>query len=102
MFNREISNLLPKIREFLTNSPVTSAWLFGSCSRGEETPESDIDILVKYDEEAHVTLFTIGGMIMDLSEILNRRVDLVDTRGLRPFAKESVEHDKILIYERTA
>lgn len=77
------------------------AWLFGSCSRGDDTPESDIDILVDYDNShGMVSLFKMGAMLMDLSEIAGRRVDLVDNRGLKDFAKKSVENDKILIYER--
>lgn len=77
------------------------AWLFGSCSRGEETEDSDIDILVDYDRSnGRVSLLKMGGMLMDLSEIAGCKVDLVDNRGLKAFARESVENDKILIYER--
>lgn len=78
------------------------AWIFGSCSRGEETSDSDIDILVDYDNSnGAVSLFKMGGMLLDLSELVGRRVDLVDNRGLKDFARKSVENDKILIYERT-
>ena len=80
--------------------PVTKAWLFGSCSRGEETPDIDIDLLVSYDKDAHVGLFTISGMYVDLKNMLNREIDLVEEGTLLPFAVESAEHDKILIYER--
>ena len=102
MLSAEISNLLPKIRDFLSTQPVIRAWLFGSCSRGEESSESDIDLLITYDSNARVTLFTVGGIMMQLSEISGRNVDLVDERGLLPFARKSVERDKILIYERNA
>lgn len=77
------------------------AWLFGSYSRGEETDDSDIDILVDYDRTfGRVSLLQMGGMLMDLSEIAGRKVDLVDNRGLMEFARKSVDNDKILIYER--
>ena len=39
---------------------------------------------------------------MDLSDLLGRKVDLVDNEGLLDFARESVEQDRILIYERSA
>lgn len=85
----------------MKTKPILRAWFFGSYSRGEETPESDINILVDYDRSnGRFSLFTMGGMLMDLSEILGNQVDLVDNRGLMQFARESVEHDKILIYER--
>ena len=85
----------------MKTKPILRAWLFGSYSRGEETPESDIDILVDYDRSnAKVSLFTMSGIMMDLSALLGNQVDLVDNRGLMQFARKSVENDKILIYER--
>lgn len=102
MVSEKISELLPLIRRYFREKPVLRAWLFGSCSRGEDTPGSDIDILVDYDNSnGVVSLFKMGGMLMDLSDILGRKVDLVDNRGLKKFARASVEKDKILIYERT-
>lgn len=102
MVSERIESMLPKIREFMAKQPIKRAWLFGSCSRGEDTPESDIDILVDYDNSAGlVSLFKMGGILMDLSDLLGRKVDLVENRGLKDFARQSVEKDKILIYERT-
>lgn len=99
--NDRIKNLIPKIQEYMKTKPILRAWLFGSYSRGEETPESDIDILVDYDEsDGIVSLFKIGGMLVDLSELTGSQVDLVESCGLKEFARQSVEHDKILIYER--
>ena len=46
------------------------------------------------------TLFTHGGMLMDLQELLGREVDLVEEGSLRPYAAETANRDKILIYER--
>lgn len=101
MFNKKISDLLPVFRKYFQTKPVLRAWLFGSYSRGEETEESDIDILVDYDRRyERISLFQIGGMLMDLSEIAGCKVDLVDNRGLMDFARKSVDKDKILIYER--
>ncbi len=103
MINPKIKDFIPKIREYLSGQPVIRAWLFGSYSRGEENPDSDIDILVDYDRSAgKISLFKMGGMLMDLSELLGRKVDLVDNEGLLDFARPSVEHDRILIYERSA
>lgn len=93
--------MLPVIRNYFQDKPVLRAWLFGSCSRGEETSSSDIDILVDYDESTGVvSLFKIGGMLMELSHLLGPQVDLVESQGLKEFARPSVDRDKILIYER--
>ena len=91
-----------KIAEYFKTQPVLKAWLFGSYSRGEERPDSDVDILFVPDMSQKFSLFTLGGMYMDLKDILNREVDLIPENSLLPFAKKSAEHDKLLIYERTA
>ncbi|MDE5888000.1 MAG: nucleotidyltransferase domain-containing protein [Muribaculaceae bacterium] len=99
--NDRIKKLIPQIQEYMKTKPILRAWLFGSYSRGEETPESDIDILVDYDEsKGIVSLFKMGGMLMDLTDLTGVQVDLVERKGLKEFARPSVERDKILIYER--
>ncbi len=90
------------IRDYMANQPVLKAWIFGSFARGEEKAESDIDILFMPDfEHDAFTLLTHGGMYEDLKQLLGREVDLVADGSLRPYARESAEHDKILVYERS-
>lgn len=87
----------------MANQPILKAWLFGSCALGEETQSSDIDILVDFDySKGIISLFRMGEMLMDLTDLLGCKVDLVENRGLLDFARQSVEHNKILIYERSA
>ena len=89
------------IADYFETQPVLKAWLFGSFARGEETPSSDVDILFVPDYSGKpFTLFTHGGMLMDLQELLGREVDLVVEGTLRPYAAETANRDKILIYER--
>ena len=89
-----------KIADYFRTQPVLKAWLFGSYARGEETPQSDVDILFIPDRSQHFSLFTMGGMYEDLKELLGKEVDLITDGGLMPFARESADRDKILIYER--
>ena len=89
------------IAEYFKTQPVLKAWLFGSFARGEETPQSDVDILVVLDHSQPVGL-KFFGMYEDLRQLLGRNVDLVTERSLAPFARKSVERDRQLIYERTA
>lgn len=95
------SKYVSKIVEYLKNQPVVRAWLFGSYSRGEESVESDIDILVDYDKTTRLSLLTICRMMTDLEDILGKKVDIVENGRLKSFASSSVNNDKILIYERT-
>ena len=80
------------VAEYFKTQPVVKAWLFGSYARGEETPDSDVDIMVVLDSDAHVGLFQLSGMHLDLQDRLQKRVDLVTESGLLPFARESAEH----------
>jgi predicted nucleotidyltransferase len=62
--------------------------IFGSVARGEADGESDIDVLV--DLEAGRNLLDLGGLLMDLQELLQCQVDVVTERGLRPRIRERV------------
>ena len=73
--------------------------MFGSYSRGEERPDSDVDILVEYENSDEISLFAISRMMSSLKKILNRKVDLVEEGCVLPFAVDSVYKDRILIYE---
>jgi predicted nucleotidyltransferase len=88
------------IADYFKTQPVLKVWLFGSYSRGEQNADSDVDILIVPDKM--VGLFKLSGMMLDLQDLLQKRVDLVTEKGLLPFARESVNRDKILIYERAA
>ena len=88
------------IADYFKTQPVLKAWLFGSYSRGEQRPWSDVDILVQYDRQKPIGLWKIAGMKADLEDLLDCEVDLVEDGTLRPWAAESVNKDKRLIYER--
>lgn len=100
MPSAEVQEMIPKIQAYLATQPVERAYLFGSCSRGEETPDSDVDLLVTYTDSDSLSLMDISRMMVNLGKKLNRKVDLVEDAYLRPFARPSAEHDKIKIYER--
>lgn len=92
--------LTRKIAEYFKTQPVLKVWLFGSYSRGEETPLSDVDLLVQY-EEGGISLLRHCAMINKLEELLDCSVDLIEDGTLLPFAVESANRDKKLIYERS-
>lgn len=93
--------LLNKIQEYFKTKPISKAWLFGSFARGEEREDSDVDIMVRFLPGTKIGL-AFCGMICDLEDAIQRPVDLVREGCVKQFAKESVEHDKILIYERAS
>jgi hypothetical protein len=67
--------------------------IFGSVARGEAGPESDIDVLV--DLEPGRSLFDLGGLLMDLQELLGRKVDVATEKGLRPRIRERVLREAV-------
>ena len=90
------------IADYFKTQPVLKAWLFGSYARGEETPESDVDLLVEFDHSSPIGLFAYARMWRELQERLGCKVDLVEDGTLFPFAMESANRDKKLVYERAS
>lgn len=88
------------LAEFFATQPIEKAWVFGSYSRNEEKPESDIDIMVRFLKGTKMTLFGYIRLMNKLEQQLHRKVDLVEEDQLKEYACGSVEHDKVLIYER--
>lgn len=93
-------SLLKLFNDFFSTQPVEKAWIFGSYARGEETSESDIDIMVRYTPGTCLGLFGIAKLIAGLEDLLGKRVDLVEQGFLYARVAEVVESEKIQVYER--
>ena len=91
-----------KITSYFKTQPIMKAWVFGSYARGEAHSGSDIDILVVFDEKAEISLLRHVKMSLELGDILGFKVDLITDGTLLPFAEETANKDKILIYERAS
>ena len=89
-----------QIAEYFKTQPVLKAWLFGSFARGEEREDSDVDLLIRFDDNAHVGLFAHTRMVMDLERMLGRVVDLVPEKAMFKYVADEMEHDKQLIFSR--
>jgi len=92
--------MMARVQKYLSTVPVARAWVFGSFARGEETPESDLDLLVDYVSKSSLSLLDVVRFKLDLESIIGREVDWVENGYLKPFAAPSAEKDKYLIYER--
>ena len=90
--------MVEKIREVLKTEPVLKAWLFGSFSRGEDTLESDVDILVQMAPN-DLTMLGFLKIQTRLEKAISRPVDFIEEDCLEDFARPSADRDKILIYE---
>lgn len=90
--------MVNRIRKVLVNEPVQKAWLFGSYARGQEGPESDVDLLVQMVPN-DLTILGFLKIQTRLEKVTNKSVDLIEDECLEDFARPSVDNDKILIYE---
>ena len=77
-----------EIREIAAKRGAHNVRVFGSVARGEAKPESDMDFLV--DMEPGRTLFDMGGLLMDLRDLLGLQVDVVTELGLKARIRDRV------------
>ena len=85
--------ILDKAIPILKSYGVVHASIFGSFVRGEETPQSDIDLLIQPPKG--ITLLGLGGLCSDLEEALHRTVDLVQYDFIKPALRETITKEKI-------
>ena len=67
--------------------------IFGSVARGEAGPDSDLDVLV--DMEPGRSLFDMGGLLMDLQDLLGCKVDVVTEKGLHWYVRARVLEEAV-------
>lgn len=73
--------------------------LFGSVLRDDFGPESDVDVVAEFRPEIRFTLFDLVGMRNELSELLGRRADLMEFKGLRDWVRDEVRETMEVLYE---
>ena len=71
-----------EVAAFCERWQVTQLAIFGSALREDFGPESDIDLLVSFEDSARHTLFDMVRMEEELESIFGRKVDLVSRRGI--------------------
>lgn len=90
MTRQEAVEILSRNKTLLSDFHVNALYLFGSVVRDEAGPESDIDILVEFNQDARVGLFELARLRTFLSEILGCNVDLVTPDALHPLLKDGI------------
>lgn len=87
-----------KLADFCKRNHIERLSVFGSCVRGEPKPDSDIDILVKFEQDLTPGLFTIVKMEMELTEMLGRKVDMRTAEDLSRYFRDEVVQNAELQY----
>jgi predicted nucleotidyltransferase len=84
-----------KILEVAAKHGARNVRIFGSAARGEASDQSDVDFLVEM--EPGRTLLDMGGLLMDLRELLGRDIDVITERGLKPRIRARVLKDAVAL-----
>ena len=85
----------------LRHRGVLHAAVFGSVARGEDVPDSDVDIMIELDPAQRHTLLTYVGIIRELEALaapLGRRVDVAQRRRLRPHVRPAADRDAVAAF----
>ena len=93
--NENIENIKEKILPVLKKHGIQKAAICGSFARGEESEDSDIDILVEVAED--LSLFDLVGIKLEIEEIVGREVDLIEYDTIKSAIKESLLEEEIAI-----
>ncbi len=87
-----------KIADFCRRHHIRRLSIFGSVLREDFRPDSDADMLIEFEPEAQVGFIALSQMQRELSELLQRPVDLVPREGLKPIIREAVLSSSEVVY----
>jgi predicted nucleotidyltransferase len=88
-----------KLIRFCRKNHIRKLSVFGSAIRSELRPESDIDLLVEFEEGQTPGLFSIIRMEMELAEVFGRKVDLRTPDDLSQYFRDEVMRNAKLQYQ---
>lgn len=96
MGNINIKEIKSKIVKVLKKNNVVRAGIFGSYARGEQTANSDIDILIEVGNKKF-SLLDLVGIEIELQEALKKKVDLITYKAIHPLLKEIILKEEVKI-----
>jgi uncharacterized protein len=77
---------------------IRHAAVFGSIARGENRPDSDLDIVIEVDPEARMTVFDYVGLKEYIAGLFDGPVDVVSRDGLKPHVRSAVTADAVYAF----
>ena len=98
MNRQEIITKLRENEPILRARGVNHAALFGSRARGDNRPDSDIDIMIEFDPAARVTVFNYAGLKEYIAGLFDGPVDVVNRDGLKPYIRPAATADAVYAF----
>lgn len=87
------------LASFCRRYGITELWLFGSAARGDDRPDSDVDLLAKFAPDSATSTWDWPAMTDELEAIFGRKVDLLSEGILRnPYRRASIMADRKVLY----
>ena len=94
----EVINKLRAHEPELKAAGIVRLAVFGSVARGDNSLESDVDLLADFDKTKHYTLLTMGRLENRLADLLGTRVDLSSPEWLKESVKNRVLEESVLAF----
>lgn len=102
MTRGDIIDVLRTLGGDLRRRHMVHAGVFGSQARGDASPGSDIDVVVRFDPASPVTIFDLVAVTRFVRIVLKRRfrrsIDVVDLDGLKSRMRERVDRDALYAF----
>lgn len=91
----DVQAIKDKVVPILKEAGVTRSSVFGSFARGDNGPDSDVDILVDFPKNK--SLFDLIGLELELEDVLGKKVDLVEYGTIKPQIKDRILAEQVTI-----
>jgi uncharacterized protein len=95
----EVINKLRAHEAELKDAGILRLAIFGSVARGDNSPDSDVDLLAEFDKTKHYTLLTMGRLESRLADLLGARVDLSSPEWLKESVKNQVLREAVFAFQ---
>ncbi|MEW6026343.1 MAG: nucleotidyltransferase family protein [Planctomycetota bacterium] len=89
-----------RIEKVCRQNDVVFMALFGSFARGQQTPKSDIDILIRFDSSREKSLLDLIHTENEMRKVFKRKVDLLSQESISPYLRNEILRSMKVVYEK--